>query len=207
MPYQPQFQQRDVHVLSKHALHEGFWRVHQLRLNHALFSGGLSAPMVRELCIRQDAVAVLLYDPKHQRIALVEQFRVGMIGRKQSPWLLELVAGMMDKTGEDVEAVARRETHEEAGLVIEDLEHVCEYYVSPGGSCERLTVLCGKVNLRDVNGGLFGVAQEHEDIRLHVLPVQEVMTLLNQGVINNAMTIIALQWLQLHAERLNRQWR
>jgi len=54
--------------------------------------------------------------------------------------------------------------------------------------------------------GVFGLDEEHEDIRLHILPVEKVLTLLSDGTINNAMSIIALQWFQLHRARLDALW-
>lgn len=201
-----QFTQQDVEIQSQQVAYNGFFKLHKLRLRHRLFAGGWSAVFDRELCVRGDAVGVLLYDPQSARFALVEQLRVGVLGREQSPWLLELVAGMLDKENEDTEAVAVRETQEEAGLAVKALELITRYFCSPGGSTEFFTLYCGRVDLTAVSSGVFGVADEHEDIRLHVLPVDEVLAMLNNGVINNAMSIIALQWFQLNRQRLDALW-
>lgn len=201
-----QYQQQDVEILADEQAYNGFFKLRKLRIRHRLFDGCWSDVFDRELCVRGDAVGVLLYDPQTAQFALVEQLRVGVLGREQSPWLLELVAGMLDKHNEDGAAVAVRETQEEAGLDVKALQPITRYFCSPGGSTEFFTLYCGRVDLSAVQSGIFGVKEEHEDIRLHILPVDEVLHLLNQGVINNAMSIIALQWFQLNRARLDALW-
>ena len=202
-----QFSQQDLELVAEDLAYDGFFKLKNIKIRQRLFQGGWSETYERELCIRGDAVGVLLYDPDESRFALVEQLRVGVIGRRQSPWLLELVAGMLDKDGEDKQDLARRETYEESGLEIKALEPVIEYFCSPGGSTEFFTLFCGQVDLADVKGGIFGVDHEHENIRLHILPVEDVIAFLNNGQINNAMTIIALQWFLLNRDRLDTLWR
>jgi len=204
--YSPEFKQDDVSIVEDSLSFDGFFKLKTLLLKHKRFDGGESAVFSRELCVRGDAVGVLLYDPKLQQFAMVEQLRIGALNRPQSPWLLELVAGMLDKVGEAKEEVARRETLEESGLEIQSLEPMLEYFCSPGGSTEFFSLFCAKVNLEGVESKSFGVPDEHEDIRLHILSVDEVLTLLAQGVINNAMTIIALQWFQLNKDKLDAAW-
>lgn len=201
-----QFDQRDVEILDSEQAYNGFFKLNKLRLRHRLFAGGWSDVFDRELCVRGDAVGVLLYDPSLQLFAMVEQIRVGVLGREQSPWLLEIVAGMLDKDAESLEAVAKREAFEEAGVEVQKLEPIIRYFCSPGGSTEFFTLFCGKVNLVGVKSGVFGLAEEHEDIRLHILPVETALSYLQDGRINNSMTIIALQWFQLNQQRLDANW-
>lgn len=201
-----QYQQHDVEIQTETLETDGFFKLRKLRLRHRLFSGGWSAPFEREMCVRGDAVGVLLYDPQLQKFALVEQLRIGVLHRQQSPWLLEIVAGMLDKPDEDCQTVAIREAEEEANLSVEALEPIMRYFCSPGGSTEFFTLFCGRVDLSQAKEGVFGLDEEHEDIRLHIMPVDEVLKLLDQGVINNAMSIIALQWFQLHRARLDALW-
>lgn len=200
------FQQNDIKVLSESLAYDGFFKLKKLRIAHRLFNGGWTDEIDRELCVRNDAVGVLLFDPQTDRFAMVEQLRMGVLGREQSPWLLELVAGILDKPGEALQEVARRESREEAGLEVLALEPIRQYFCSPGGSTEYFTLFCGRVDLRDNTGGVFGVDGEHEDIRLHVLPVDEVLAMMERGEINNAMSIIALQWFQLHRHQLDAIW-
>jgi ADP-ribose pyrophosphatase len=150
-------------------------------------------------------VAVLLYDPDHDQVVLLEQFRVGALEFPGGPWLLEIVAGIMDDPSETTEEVARRETHEEAGGELLDLIPICHYLVSPGGTSESITLFCGRVDTSRI-GGLQGVAEEHEDIRLHIVSRTEAFALRNAGRINSAAPIIALQWLELNRDRLLQRW-
>ena len=195
------YQQQDVELLSEETLYQGFLGLKKLRFRHRLFAGGWSHPLERECLLRHQAVGVLLFDPHSDRLALVEQCRPGPILNGDPPWLLELVAGLID-TQEAVTEVARRESEEEAGCIVTALEPIARYYVSPGGSNEFFHAFCGCVDLSERQGGIFGLAEEHEDIRLHVLAFDQLESLLQQGAIRNAHTLIALQWLQLNRQRL-----
>ena len=107
--------------------------------------------------------------------------------------------------GEAPEAVARREAQEEAGCEILDLVPVCHYLASPGGSSETVRLFCGRVDSRGL-GGIHGLPEEHEDIRVEAVPFAEARARLEAGRIGNAPTIIALQWLILNREPLRRRW-
>jgi ADP-ribose pyrophosphatase len=199
------FTRDDVEVLNDKSVYDGFFKVRELQLRHRKFDGSWSPTLRRELVLRHDAVGVLLYDPHRDEIALVEQFRVGAMKRNSNPWLLELVAGLID-SDEDTEQVARREAIEEAGCAVSEMELICEYFSSPGGNNEYFYLYCGHCDLQNA-GGVFGLPEEGEDIRVHVLAVDDAMQRLQRGEMHNAHTIIALQWLQLHRQRLREQWR
>ena len=199
------FTRDDVEVLSDTSAYDGFFKVRELHLRHRKFDGSWSPTLRRELVLRHDAVGVLLYDPRRDEIALVEQFRVGAMKRNNNPWLLELVAGLID-SDDSAEQVARREAVEEAGCDIKEMEFVCEYFSSPGGNNEYFSLYCGHCDLQQA-GGVFGLPEEGEDIRVHVVAVDEALLMLQRGELQNAPTIIALHWLQLHRQRLREQWR
>ena len=190
---------RQYKVNERSVGYSGFFRVDKLILSHELFAGGWSPPYQRELFVRGPAVGVLLYDPANDLVGLIEQFRVGAIGHKTGPWCLEIVAGIVEE-GEHSEAVAHRELEEEAGVFPERLEFICEYLTSPGGSDETLSLYCAETDLSK-SGGLFGLDEEHEDIRFVTMSAEKVLSNLYSGVINNATTIIALQWLALNRKR------
>ena len=192
-------------VLDKTIGYNGFFRMEKYRLRHELFRGGWSPDITRECLERGHAVAVLLYDPDHDRVVLLEQFRVGALEFPGGPWLLEIVAGIMDDPAETAEEVARRETVEEAGCELLDLIPICHYLVSPGGASESITLFCGRVDTSGISG-LSGLAEEHEDIRLHVVSRTEALDLLKAGRINSAAPIIALQWLELNRSKLLERW-
>lgn len=190
------FSRLDVTIDSSKDSYNGFFKIRSYALKHALFKGGQSQVISRELFERGEAVAVLLYDPIRQEVVLTEQFRIGALEDERSPWLLEPVAGMIEP-GESVTSVAERETLEEAGCRYMKLLPICRYWVSPGGTNERIHLYCGLLDSRHVEG-IHGLDHESEDIRLVKVPFDDAVALLNQGVINNGAAIIALQWLQLN---------
>jgi ADP-ribose pyrophosphatase len=193
-----------VEILEQTVCYDGFFRMLRYRLRHRLFSGVWSHVLVRELFDRGHAVAVLPYDPLLDRVVLVEQFRIGALQAAGGPWLLEIVAGIIGP-GETPEDVARREAIEEANCHIQELEPICEYFVSPGGTSESIRLFCGKIDAANA-GGFYGLEEEAEDIRVVVMSVEEAIGQMHAGKINSAAPIIALHWLQLNRERLRLQW-
>lgn len=186
-------------LINRKSLFSGFFKVDQCRVRHDLFNGG-EIEIQRELFHRGDAVAVLLYDPARDRLVMVEQFRIGALDDEQGPWLLEIVAGIVEE-GESPKDVARRECREEAGLDVHAFETIHTFYSSPGGCSEKIFLLCGLVN-SDHAEGIHGLADEGEDIKVSVFEYHEVMDLLGADQISSAIPIIALQWLQINRERL-----
>ena len=196
----PEFVRDDVQIVKTETVFKGFFRIDKVTLRHKLFRGGWSGEFPRELFERGEAVCVLLYDPQRDGVTLVEQFRIGALDDERSPWLLELVAGMVEP-GESAEDVARRETEEEAGCRFYDLLPVCRYWVSPGGTSERVHLFCGLIDSEGV-GGIHGLEEENEDIRLVKMTFTDAWQRLEKGDINNAATIMALQWLKLNHQHL-----
>ena len=194
-----------VQILDKTVCYNGFFRIELYRLRHEMFRGGWSRELTRELFERGHAAAVLPYDPVLDAVVLVEQFRIGALESPGDPWLLEIVAGVIDKLDETPEDVVRREAVEEANCYIQDLVHICDYFVSPGGTSERISLFCGKVDAVGV-GGVCGLEEEAEDIRVTVVPFSEAIAQLQAGNIKSAAPIIALQWLQLNHAKLRAQW-
>ena len=194
-----------VEILDKTVCYDGFFRIERYRLRHRLFSGGWSRELTREIFERGHAAAVLPYDPVLDTVVLVEQFRIGALEAPGNPWLLEIVAGVIDHPDETPEEVARREAVEEANCHIQDIVHICDYFVSPGGTSERISLFCGKVDAAGA-GGLHGLEEEAEDIRVVVVPFAEALAQLRAGDIKSAAPIIALQWLQLNHQQLRARW-
>ena len=201
---QHQFSQKDCELIARESCFKGFFKVDRIKLRHKLFGGGWSPMMQREIFIRADATCVLPYDPMEGTVVLVEQFRAPVMGQEQSPWLIELIAGM-NEVDERPEDVAVREAKEEADLTLLELEPIMEYLVSPGGSTEKVYLYCAKVDSRDV-AGIHGLEDENEDIKVHVVSVEVALAMLDSGQINNAAAIISLQWLVLNKEKLNARW-
>ena len=188
--------------LNKHStLFEKYFRLDEYSLSHELYRGGYSSEFTREIFERGSAVALLPYDPKCRKVVLIEQFRAGAIHAKTSPWLIECVAGIVE-AGEIEDQVAIRESREEAGCEIKQLHAISRYYVSPGGTTEECTLYCGIVDSTGV-GGIHGLADENEDIRVEVVDADLAYQWVRDGVIKSSATIIALQWLELNQDRLS----
>jgi len=198
------YNRNDVDVLSERVSFDGFFKIKKLSMQHRLFSGDLGKPITRELFVRDPVTCMLPYDPLADAVVLCEQFRVGALNCGVSPWLLEIVAGIND-ADEAPQQTARREAQEEAGLQVGELELICEYYPSPGGSDEWVTLFCGQIDSHGVQG-VYGLQEEGEDIRLHVVPREDAFSLLTKGRIINAASIISLQWLQLNYPDLQKKW-
>ncbi|MEM7253934.1 MAG: NUDIX domain-containing protein [Pseudomonadota bacterium] len=194
-----------VEVSSRNRLYDGFFHVDVFELRHELFEGGWSNTVRRELFERGQAVAVLPYDPVADAVVLVEQFRIGALAAGERPWLFEFVAGMVE-VGESPEAVAHREAAEEAGCTLGRLMPIAEYFSTPGGMSEKIILFCGEVDSRSVKRNA-GVAEESEDILVHVLGYDDAVTALADGRINSATPIVAMQWLMLNRERVRDEWR
>lgn len=196
--------ERKTEIISRDTCYEGFFRLERLRLRHSLFAGGMSPEITREILERSDVAAVLLHDPNSDKVVLIEQFRVGAMADAQGPWLLEIVAGLIEP-GESPEEVARCEALEEAGLTVTDLMPIATFYPGPSKTTERSHVFCGRVDA-SAAGGLHGLHHEGEDIRVLPMTTDEALDLLERGRINSAWPIIALQWLALNRERVRRAW-
>lgn len=194
----------DVEVLEKTICFQGFFRLDRYRLRYRLFSGNWSPPVVREILERGHAAAVIPYDPIRNEVILIEQFRIGALAVSDGPWLMEIVAGIIEEN-ESAEDVVKREGIEEANCDITDLIPLYDYFVSPGGTSERIALFCGKVDTTHA-GGIYGVLGEGEDIKVHVVTLEEALSLLGAGKIISASAIIAIQWLALNREQVRKQW-
>ena len=207
------FTQTDVSLIHKESGYKGFFSINQYAVQHRQFKGGQSKVLMRECFERGHAVGVLAYDPWRDTIVFLEQFRIGayvniMSGNAaaehNSPWLLEIIAGIVE-AGETYEEVAYREAFEEAGCSILAMEAIGDFYSSPGGCSETIQLYCACVN-SDGIGGIHGLEEEGEDIQVMVVPYNEAVQWLKQGRLNNASTLVSMQWLMLNRDKLIEQW-
>lgn len=209
MKYKPTpvlFNKKDIFNLTKRTLYKGFFSLLEYRFQYRKFDGSVSEMVTREILERGHAVVLLAYDDKRDEVVLIEQIRIAAIDTQDSPWMLELIAGMMDHENESTEEVAKREAMEEAGIVIGKCKPIISYLASPGGLTEQLHILVGQVDSSTAKG-VHGLAEENEDIKVHVFSREQAYKWVEEGVINNAASIIALQWLQLNHLTLKNEWK
>jgi nudix-type nucleoside diphosphatase (YffH/AdpP family) len=154
---------------------------------------------VRETYDRGPAAAVLLHCPERDTVILVRQFRFPVYATGKDGWLLEVCAGLLD--GEDPETCARREAEEEAGYRVKSLRKAFDAEMSPGSVIETITCFVGTYDAasRVSDGG--GLHDEGEDIEVLELGLREALSMIDDGRITDAKTILLLQYLALHPER------
>lgn len=192
----------DVEIRRFHQPYARFFALEEYDLRFRHFDGALSRTVKRVAFVSGDAVTVLPYDPRRDRVLLIEQFRAGPLARgDRNPWSLEAIAGRIDP-GETPEDCARREAAEEAGLTLGALEEIARYYPSPGAKSEFLYSYLALTDLPDDAAGVFGVADEAEDIRGHLVGFDDLMALVASGEIGNAPLLLSLLWLQRERPRL-----
>jgi ADP-ribose pyrophosphatase len=219
--HQYQRNHNDVKIINVELRYQGFCCVEKYRLQTRSFDGSWTDPYDREIVTQRQAAAAIPYDPVTNKVVLIEQFRAAALEfRPEAPWGLEIVAGVMDKgsgehnehgghdkygDGGSFEELIRREMQEEAGVEIFALLPIYKYLSSPGILTECVQLYCAKVDVTKAPD-FCGLADEHEDIRLHVMPVEEVFAKLRAGQITNASAIIAVQWLELNLPKVREQW-
>ncbi|OOF59916.1 ADP-ribose diphosphatase [Rodentibacter myodis] len=202
-----QFGLEDIKILNEETVYDGFFTLKKIQFKHKLFAGGEGGVVTRELLIKGAASAVIAYDPKEDSVVLVEQIRIGTAYHpvpNRSPWLLELIAGMVEK-GEQPEEVALRESEEEAGVVVKNLTHCLSVWDSPGGVVERIHLFVGEVDSSQAKG-IHGLATENEDIRVWVVKREQAYQWMCEGKIDNSIAVMGLQWLQLNYAQLQHRW-
>jgi len=193
-----------IELIEKQAAFSGYFRIDRFRLRFPLYEGGMSREVSREVLERGQVAAVLLVDPDRDAVVLIEQFRPGPYAAGEQPWLIEAVAGVIENS-EGAADMAVREAREEANCEITDLLPVMRFFTSPGASTESVTLFCGRVDSSNA-GGVHGLEEEGEDIRVMVVSVGEALSLLADGKILNAKTIIALQWLASNYDAVKKRW-
>jgi ADP-ribose pyrophosphatase len=197
----------DLEILSRDTVFQGFFRVERFHLRHRLYAGGWSEEIEREVFERGHTVAVLLYDAEADAVVLVEQFRLPPHLAGLPAWQTEIVAGIVGPDDASHQDVARREAREEAGVAVTGaLLPIHRIMPSPGGSSEVVDLFCAPIDSRDAEG-VHGLAHEHEDTKVLVLPYRTAMARLEAGIITSSPTVIALYWLAKHRARLRREWR
>ena len=193
--------EQDIDIRDRETVYDGFFRMDRYRLRHRKFDGTWTKEISREIFERGHAVAALLYDPAEDAVVMVEQFRLPAYIAGRSAWCLETPAGIV-KPGEELAEVARREAREETGCdIVGELRRIGQFMASIGGSTEIVTVFLGQVDSKTADG-LHGVADEEEDIRVHVIPADEAIRKADEGEVENAASVIALNWLARHRASL-----
>ena len=194
-----------VELVEHEVAYQGRFRIGRYVFRHGLYQGGQSRILRREVFERGHAAAVLPYDPVRDEVVLIRQFRAGAYVAGRHPWTWEVVAGIIED-GELPEELVRREAVEEAALAVGDILPMHEFVVSPGACSETCATYLGRVDTTSA-GGIFGLEAEGENILVKVFPFTEARAMLDRNEIDNAIAVIALQWLALHRDQVRAGWR
>ncbi len=187
----PSFTNKDVKVIAKKTVCSGFFNMIHDKIRHKLFAGGWSKTFFREVLEHNTIAGMLLFDPIQDCVVLIEQFRIDTLHDQTSSWLLEIVAGII-QTDEEATQMAKKEALEAANLTIQEIIPICQYWVSPGGTSEKMYLFCAKIDAQ-LAGGVFDLDEEHQDIKSVILPTVQAIALIDQSRMCNAASIISLQ--------------
>lgn len=162
-------------------------------------SNGEWQSLERETYDRGNAAALLLYNLAQRSVLLVRQFRYAAYVNGYDGLLIEAVAGVLDD--ETPETRIRAEAEEETGYRLGEIKKVFEAFMSPGSVTEKLHFFVAEYqpDMRSGNGG--GIASEGEDIEVLELPFDQAMTMIGDGRIADAKTIMLLQYAAMNIFR------
>ncbi|HLG47671.1 MAG TPA: NUDIX domain-containing protein [Reyranella sp.] len=184
---------------------KGYFKVVRYFFRHTLHNGGMSGEISREVFERGQAGGVLMYDPQRDEVVLIRQFRAGAYVAGHHPWTWEIVAGIIEDK-ETAEIMIRREAVEEAGIEVGELIPIQNVMLTPGACSEACQIFLGRIDSSKA-GGVFGLAEEHEDILVKVMSFADAYAMVERNEVDNAVGVIALQWLALHRDEVRKRWR
>ncbi len=186
---------KKVELQQKRLVFNDKFKIQEATLRFEKFNGQMSDPVQRLVFERGDAAAALIFNSDTQKVILIEQFRYPTY-EKGPGWLWEVVAGVIEEN-EPPENCIRREIREEIGYAVSTITPIATFYVSPGGTSERIFLYYAEVGEADRISAGGGLASENEDIRQVELALPDLWQSLARGEIIDAKTLIAVQWLQL----------
>ena len=174
-----------VKIKNEKKVYDGFFKIIEAEIEHERFDG--STQTIKRLCFeRGDAVAAVVFDPIAHELLFTEQFRYPVYGRSGDTTILELVAGMVNP-GEYTDDCLKREIKEEIGYGIKRHTYLGTYFLSPGGSSERIHLYY--VVLGEKNGKGGGRLDESEDIKVRRFGISDFRKL---PKFNDAKTALGL---------------
>ncbi len=190
-----------VRVLSRTTLSKSFVHLERLIIEQRMRNGEV-VRLERDIHDHGSAAAIFLYDIKADSVILVRQFRLGAFVNGDHAYMLEIPAGLLDPKEEAADA-ARREAEEETGYSVSSVHYLFDMYASPGALTEKVSLFFATIDTADrlTDGG--GLAEEHEDIEVLSMPLDEAYAMINSGGIKDAKTIIVLQWAMLNRDKLS----
>ncbi|MDQ0133520.1 ADP-ribose pyrophosphatase [Neorhizobium galegae] len=188
-----------VKIASEKTLSDGWTRLSNYEIDYT-DRGGETHRLHREIYHKSEAACILLHDARRDTVVLVKQFRLPAYLSGKPAWMIEVPAGLLDE--DHPEDAIRREAMEETGYRLRDVRSLFKAFMSPGAITELVHFFYAPIDLADrVNGG-GGLAEEHEDIEVLELPLDEAVAMIGSCDIIDAKTIMMLQWAAINRASL-----
>ncbi|MFD1746128.1 NUDIX domain-containing protein [Rhizobium helianthi] len=189
-----------VDIIEDRVLSDNWYHLNKVTFDYTSRKGK-TARLSREVYDRGNGATILLHDPERDVVVLVRQFRMPAFKNGSNGFLIEAPAGLLD--GDHPEEAIRREAIEETGYQVRDVRFLFKSYMSPGAVTEVLHFFAATIDTSDrvADGG--GLDEEHEDIEILEIPLDQALSMIETGEICDGKTIMLLQWaaLNLRAKR------
>lgn len=185
-----------IEIVKSEVLSDNWYTLRKVMFKYRLKDGNWQEQS-REAYDRGNGATILLYNKAQKTVILTRQFRLPtFINGNSSGMLIEACAGLLDE--DNPEECIRRETEEETGYKISEVKKIFELYMSPGSVTEILYFFIAEyTKFMKVNEG-GGAEHEQENIEVLELPFNDVLTMMEDGSIRDAKTVILLQYLKIH---------
>ncbi len=183
-----------VEILARRRVFDGFFKIEEVDLRYERFDGAMTPPLKRLVFERGDSVAAIVYHRGQNKLLFLRQFRFPTY-EKGPGWITEVVAGMQEH-GEPAAEALKREILEESGYEVSSLEPIATFYLSPGGSSERITLFYVEVTSANKIASGGGLVEENEDIETISYSPEELAQAVATGAIQDAKTLIGILWFQ-----------
>ncbi len=184
---------------------DDFFKIDEAILQYEKFDGTMSPELRRLNFNRGNSVGILVYNQNRNSLIFTKQFRYpAFASDPEQAWMLEIIAGMMDDE-QQPEKCAIREIAEETGYQVTELTYLSQFFVSPGGTSEKIYLYFARVSDIDAKFAGGGLKEEGEDIQVVQIPVPEAMKMLKNGQFQDAKTIVALQWLEKKLKKIQKR--
>jgi len=193
-----------VEIISEKRVFDHFFKIDEAHLRYERFNGEMSAEVTRLNFERGDSAAVILHDPLSDTVIMTEQFRYPTYTKdKDHAWILEIPAGTIEENeNADPTITLRRELMEEIGYSVKSFRKIASFFVSPGGTSERIHLFYAPIRPTDKTAKGGGLVSEGENVKMVTMGVKEALYKITTGDIIDAKTIIGLQWLQINRATL-----
>jgi len=185
-----------VKILDTEILSDNWYVLRKITYEY-LKKDGSRQVQSREAYDRGNGATILLYNKANATVILTRQFRLPtFVNGNESGLLIESCAGLLDK--DHPEDAIRRETEEETGYKITEVQKIFEAYMSPGSVTEIVYFFIAAYDksMKVADGG--GLEHEEENIEVLELPFAQAFDMIGTGGIKDGKTIMLLQYLRLH---------